>query len=79
MCVSPPSRYSGSFPLKMFRHHHEDQKVLRDNLDGIEAYVMRRQLVWWCRHILRISEKRVAKRIFYSELMEDKEVSHEKM
>lgn len=35
---------------------------IRANVGGIEAYIMRRQLV------SRISEQRVAKRILYSEL-----------
>ncbi|KAG7295806.1 hypothetical protein JYU34_004672 [Plutella xylostella] len=43
----------------------------RANVGGIEAYLMRRQLRW-CGHVSRMSEQRVAKRIFYSELEEGK-------
>ncbi|XP_045446396.1 uncharacterized protein LOC123654541 [Melitaea cinxia] len=43
----------------------------RANVDGIEAYLMRRQLRW-CGHVSRMAEQRVAKRIFYSELEEGK-------
>lgn len=43
----------------------------RANVGGIEAYLMRRQLRW-CGHVSRMSDERVAKRIFYSELEEGK-------
>lgn len=39
----------------------------RANIGGIEVYLMRRQLRW-CGHMSRMSESRVAKRIFFSEL-----------
>ncbi|CAH2268409.1 jg6278 [Pararge aegeria aegeria] len=43
----------------------------RANVWGIEAYLMRRQLRW-CGHVSRMSDERVAKRIFYSELQDGK-------
>ncbi|CAG9132949.1 unnamed protein product [Plutella xylostella] len=43
----------------------------RANVGGIEAYLMRRQLRW-AGHVSRMSDNRVAKRIFYSELQEGK-------
>ena len=39
----------------------------RAKIDGMEAFLMRRQLRW-AGHISRMSELRIAKRIFYSEL-----------
>lgn len=46
----------------------------RANVCGIEAYLMRRQLRW-CGHLTRMSNERVAKRIFYSELQDGKRKS----
>lgn len=43
----------------------------RAGVGGIEAYLMRRQLRW-CGHVSRMAEERVAKRIFFSELVEGK-------
>lgn len=43
----------------------------RANVLGVECYLMRRQLRW-CGHISRMSEARVAKRIFFSELQNGK-------
>lgn len=43
----------------------------RANVGGIEAYLMRRQLRWGG-HVSRMSDDRVAKRIFYSELQDGK-------
>ncbi|KAJ2944521.1 hypothetical protein O0L34_g3866 [Tuta absoluta] len=43
----------------------------RAQVAGIEAYIMRRQLRW-CGHVSRMSDDRVAKRIFYSELQDGK-------
>lgn len=43
----------------------------RANVSGIEAYLMHRQLRW-AGHVSRMSEARVAKRIFYSELQDGK-------
>ena len=47
------------------------QVLRRTNVVSIESYIMRRQLRW-CGHVSRMSEQRVAKRIFYSELEEGK-------
>ncbi|XP_063624759.1 uncharacterized protein LOC134796499 [Cydia splendana] len=46
----------------------------RANVGGIEVYLMRRQLRW-CGHVSRMSEDRVAKRIFFSELQNGKRKS----
>ncbi|KAI8433746.1 hypothetical protein MSG28_015725 [Choristoneura fumiferana] len=43
----------------------------RANVLGVESYLMRRQLRW-CGHVSRMSEARVAKRIFFSELQNGK-------
>ncbi|KAG7296524.1 hypothetical protein JYU34_020306 [Plutella xylostella] len=43
----------------------------RANVGGIEAYLMRRQLRW-CGHVSRMSDERLAKRVFYSELRDGK-------
>lgn len=45
--------------------------LLRAKVDGIEAYLMRGQLRW-AGHISRMSDQRIAKRIFYSELQAGK-------
>ncbi|KAG6444869.1 hypothetical protein O3G_MSEX003550 [Manduca sexta] len=46
----------------------------RANIGGIEEYLMKRQLRW-CGHVSRMSEGRVAKRIFFSELQKGKRKS----
>lgn len=43
----------------------------RANVGGFESYLIRRQLRW-CGHVFRMSDGRVAKQTFYSELQEGK-------
>lgn len=55
--------------VRLLRLLHE-----RANVDGIEAYLMWRQFQW-CGHVTRMSDQKVAKCIFYSELKEGKRAS----
>ena len=43
----------------------------RANIGGIESFLMKRQLQW-CGHVSRMSDDRIAKCIFYSELQDGK-------
>lgn len=48
-----------------------NEVLCRANVGCIECYLMLWQLRW-CRHVLQMSEQRVVKRVFYSELEEGK-------
>ncbi|XP_062529774.1 uncharacterized protein LOC134200607 [Bombyx mori] len=56
-------------------HRVRNTEVLRRaGVGGIEAYLMRRQLRW-CGHVMRMSDERITKRIFCSELQTGKRKS----
>ncbi|KAG7305516.1 hypothetical protein JYU34_009592 [Plutella xylostella] len=57
--------------IKWSDYVRNTEVLRRAKVSGIEAYLMRRQLRW-SGHVSRMSEERIAKRIFYSELQDGK-------